>query len=162
VALAIGLDQAGLLRSPGEGDFGRYHNQYALVIRIIDGDTLVVSLPDPLSRSKETRVRLWGIDCPEVARDEAPAERWAGEARDFAAAECGGALVRLIVEPGRVRDSFSRLLAHVELADGRSLNRELLAAGLARLDARWPHARLLTYEQAEFGARSQRRGIWSD
>lgn len=161
LALVITLDRAGFLLAPRLDDFGRYHDQHVLVMRVIDGDTIEVSMPDRLHGSPSTHVRLWGLDCPEVARGGVPGEPWSDEARVMARQLAEGSRVRLIIEPGRIRDSFSRILAHVELPDGRSLNRELLAAGLASADDRWPHARLLTYEQAEFFARAHEVGIWS-
>ena len=76
-----------------------------------------------------------------------------------------GHMVLLVLEPHQQRDSFARVLAHVEIADdanaGRSLNEALLEAGLAKADDRWPHARLTRYAQLENAARRQRIGIWS-
>ena len=162
ILIVIVLDRAGLLLAPRLNDFERYHDRQVLVLRIIDGDTIEVGLPDPLSGGAVTHIRLWGIDCPEIGRAGTVTEPWAAEARALTRELAEGAVVRLIIEPGRIRDSFERILAHVELPDGRLLNRELLAAGLARADDRWPHARLLTYEQAEFFARARDLGIWSD
>lgn len=160
--LLVVLDRWGLLLVPRQDDYERYHGQHVVVVRIIDGDTIEVGLPDSLTGSASTHVRLWGIDCPELGRRSVPSEPWSEEARTFARQLVEGSTVRLIIEPGRIRDSFSRILAHVELPDGRSLNREILAAGLGLADDRWPHARLLTYQQAEFFARSRRAGLWSE
>ena len=71
-----------------------------------------------------------------------------------------GREVVLYLESHRPRGTFGRILAHVELPDGSSLNEALLAAGLARVDERWPHALLGRYAQLERGARREGVGIW--
>ena len=108
-----------------------------------------------------TQVRLWGVDSPEVAGRDRPAEPFADEARTFTRARTAGGLVTLTLEPHRTRGAFGRLLAHVELPDGTSLNEALLAAGLARADDRWPHALLGRYAQLERAARREGAGIWA-
>jgi endonuclease YncB( thermonuclease family) len=69
--------------------------------------------------------------------------------------------VRLDLEPHRPRDSFDRVLAHVELPDGTDLATALLEAGLARSEPRWPHAWSGRHEQIEVAARRRGAGIWS-
>jgi endonuclease YncB( thermonuclease family) len=49
----------------------------------------------------------------------------------------------------------------VEVEDGRVLNEALLAAGLARPDERWPHARMRRYAQVAHAARRTGVGVWS-
>jgi micrococcal nuclease len=107
-------------------------------------------------------VRLWGIDCPEAANFGKPAQLWADEATALATSLCDQQKVILKLEYDRPRDSFSRVLAHVELADGRVLNEVLLEAALAKADDRWPHSRLVRYAQVEMAARKRRIGVWSN
>jgi micrococcal nuclease len=148
-----------LLRSPD--DLAAYHRMRSTVTRVIDGDTIEVDLPDTLNHRPATRIRLWGVDCPEAANFGKPAHSWADEATQLARSMCDEREVFLDLEPHRPRDSFGRVLAHVELIDGRSLNEALLEAGLATADDRWPHSRLVRYAQLERTARTKRLGVWS-
>ncbi|MFW5682759.1 MAG: hypothetical protein ACOC1G_07110, partial [Phycisphaeraceae bacterium] len=58
-----------LVDVPWSGDtMDRFHDREVRVVRVIDGDTLEVLLP---GQPGETfRVRLWGIDAPELARPD--------------------------------------------------------------------------------------------
>ena len=161
LAVVIVADRSGWLLVGRDDDMAVYHGATARVARVIDGDTLEIEIPDHLHRRPVTQVRLWGVDCPETAGRNHPAEPFAGEARDLTQSLTAGGPVTLTLEPHRARGSFGRLLAHVELADGSSLNEALLAAGLARADDRWPHALLGRYAQLERAARREGIGIWS-
>ena len=59
------------------------------------------------------------------------------------------------------RDRYGRTVGEVLLPDGRSLNRELVRAGLA-----WWYRRYApddqTLEQLEREARAAQRGLWAD
>ena len=156
----IAADQRGWLLVPGHSDFEYYHGSEARVVRVIDGDTIDVALVDPLHNTPLTRVRLWGVDAPEFAREGAPTERFATESKAYVESLALDRMVRLHLEPARVRGRYDRVLAHVELPDGMFLNRAVLMEGLATEDDRWPHARLMWYEQAERIARQQQRGMW--
>ena len=65
-------------------------------------------------------VRLDGIDCPELA------QAFGRKAKSFTSGLVFGKAVRLV---GKGKDRYGRELAEVFLPDGRSLNRELVAAG---------------------------------
>src|SRR3990167_5906143 len=59
--------------APGEG--------WYTVVRVVDGDTLVVlPNPDPASREGD-RVRLIGVDTPETVHPNRPVERFGKEDR---------------------------------------------------------------------------------
>ena len=60
------------------------------------------------------------------------------------------------------RDRYERLLAYLELPDGRFLNEELLSEGYAYADRRFRHSYYQKYLQLEAGARSGGRGLWKD
>ena len=102
---------------------------------VIDGDTIDVVMAD----GREERVRLTGIDTPEIARDataDRPArtgECFAEQARDFVVALLPvGTALRL--ERDIVgRDDFGRLLAYVyRSADGIFVNYEIVRQGYAQ------------------------------
>ena len=105
----------------------------AQVLSVIDGDTIEVRAVIWLGQVVRTRVRLAGIDAPELrgkcARERALAER----ARAYLLARVGGedrAWVRL--RDIRYGKYAGRVLARVETAGGEDLGRGLMAAGLAR------------------------------
>ncbi len=92
----------------------------ALVQRVVDGDTVVLTGPG--------KVRLIGVDTPEVFGGR---ECFGPEASAYAKQTLDGVPVRYTV--GREeRDRYGRLLAYVWLRDGRSFNALLLARGYAR------------------------------
>ena len=135
------------------------------VVRVVDGDTLLVKRPqdDGASDADENvlRVRLLGIDCPESVKPGHPVEPWALESSRFTRDFVSGHLVRLRFDKRRI-DKYHRRLAYVFVGE-QMLNEELLRAGLARVMV-FPGdsesiARVLRAAQAE--ARDNARGIWS-
>lgn len=131
------------------------------VLRAVDGDTILVDLPDDVNHTDTTRVRVWGINCPETAHEGQPDEPFGPEAARFTQDLLAGAQVTLEIEPARVRDTYGRLLAHVDLDDGTSLAARLLAQGLTRNDPRWPHSRMQEYARIEKQAKDARAGLWA-
>ena len=157
VALIWG-DRSGWLGLRGD-DLTRYDGRTFAVTRVIDGDTLDIDATD--GERATTRVRLWGIQAPEPAHFGDPKQPLSDEATALARELAGGRRVTLELEPGRVRGSYGRLLAHVELPDGSLLSARMLEAGLAYADGRWPHDRLGDFELLEQAARKRRIGLWS-
>ena len=128
---------------------------HAEVSQIIDGDTLEIS--------DGRRVRLIGLNAPELDDSD-------GNSQPFAA-EAGSALTRLIKDsqsriyliPGReTRDRHGRLLAHALDNDGRNLSQSLIREGLAARATVFPNDRFADcYQDAENQARAERIGLWS-
>lgn len=137
---------------PGGNDCTPQDAEAVSIRHVHDGDTVV--------RDDGERIRLIGIDTPELARDARPAEDYALAARDHLralVAEADSLSARY--GPER-RDDYGRLLAHL-YADGRNLQAELLEAGLATplfIPPNLGHADC--YRQATGTARDARRGIW--
>ena len=161
VALLVLIDRGDVLDLDlglGGGDLARYDDQSFRVARVVDGDTLDLAVPD--GDSPTTRVRLWGIDTPEVARAGQRGEAYSARATELARDVAQGQMVSLDLEPHRLRGRYGRLLAYVELPDGSVLNERLLLEGLATADDRWPHRHLERYRLLELQAKRQRRGLW--
>lgn len=127
----------------------------ARVVRVTDGDTLRVSVD-----GRVERLRIIGIDAPEVREDECQAQE-------------STALMELLVADGQVRiaaddtqaerDVYGRILRHVWLADGRSVALEMLTAGLAReYTYAAPYAGVAEHRAAEDEARAAGRGVWGE
>src|SRR5687768_6167377 len=120
---------------------------------VIDGDTLEVT--------GAGRVRLLGIDAPELGSGfETPAP-FAREARERLMSLAQNQWVRLEGDDQK-RDSYGRALAYVFRTDGRMLNAEMLRAGLARVSARRSLRRLGELRRAEEEAQRARRGVWGE
>lgn len=124
----------------------------ALVERVIDGDTLILA--------GGARVRVLGIDAPEMERDGQPA--------DFLAHKAKAALSELTLhrqialEYDRLRyDQYGRLLAYLFLPGHTLVNAELVRQGLARVYFIAPNLRyrevLLAAQQEAIEAQ---RGVW--
>src|SRR5262249_48224820 len=116
------------------------------VVGISDGDTISV-----VRDGKGVKVRLYGVDAPEKAQG------FGTQARKFT-----GDLVfqRDVTVVVRDTDRYGRLVGDVLLPDGRSLNQELVRAGLAWWYRQYaPHD--TTLAQLESEARTAKRGLWA-
>ena len=122
-----------------------------LVTFVFDGDTIAVTTFG--------RVRLLGIDAPEIGRGFDTAAPFGREARDRLTGMILHRWVRLERE-GPAVDAYNRHLAYVVREDGVCVNAELVRDGLARVTARQPLARLSELKRAEKEAQTLRKGMW--
>ncbi len=117
------------------------------VKEIIDGDSFLI-----VSGQRTIEIRLYGVDSPEYNQP------FAGKAK---------ALVRksvcskkILVRP-MYYDSYQRLVAIVEY-DGRTLNGELVGAGLAWVYPHYCRKKICrSWQQREDSARANKKGLWS-
>jgi micrococcal nuclease len=130
---------------------GTTRSDPVLVKSVIDGDTVDVATIG--------RVRLLGIDAPELGRGYDTPAPWAYEAKDRLAQLVLNHFVRLEQDGDRF-DAYSRHLAYLLLEDGTFINATLVREGLARVTARVPLSRLPELRRAEADAQSSRRGMW--
>ena len=122
-----------------------------LVRSVVDGDTIDVATVG--------RVRLLGIDAPEIGRGFDTSAPFGREARDRLTQLVLHRWVRLEQE-GAALDVYSRHLAYVLTEDGQFVNATLVREGLARVSARVPLTRLPELQRAEGEAQAFRRGMW--
>lgn len=141
-------------------DFEKYHKKTFTVINVVDGDTIDIDIPD--GDDDHTRIRLWGIDTPETKHPKFGVMYFGPEAADFTTKLALGKQVTVYLEEHRTRGKFGRLLAYVQLPDGRFLNKVLLTEGFAYADLRFRHSFYNKYKQLEASARSQKKGLWPD
>lgn len=129
----------------------------AQVLRVVDGDTLLVRV-DGLRE----RVRYIGVDSPESVKPGTPVQCFAKRASAFNERLVAGERVRLAPDAER-RDRHGRLLAYVfRVRDGLFVNAELVRRGYARtltIPPNVAHAVELRRLAAE--ARRNGRGLWS-
>lgn len=119
-----------------------------------DGDSLLLK--------DNRKIRIIGVNTPELAIDNRPEETFATEARDFVRQliDNSGARVGLVYGENS-KDKYGRTLAHVFLPDGRNISRLLLEEGLGSLVAITPNIRLADcYHNAQLSARKHQRKLW--
>jgi len=87
------------------------------VVGMSDGDTLSV-----LREGRAVKVRLHGVDTPEKA------QAFGTQARKFTS---DAAFQQTVTVGVQTTDRYGRLVGEVLLPDGRSLNQELVRAGMA-------------------------------
>jgi micrococcal nuclease len=124
----------------------------ALVVQVIDGDTLVLS--------GGAHVRLLGIDAPEMAHDGQPADFLAYKAKVVLTELALHRRISLQYDLLRY-DHYGRLLAYLYLPDHTFINATLVRRGLARVYTIAPNfghrEELLTAQRQAIEAD---RGIW--
>ncbi|MBF0284520.1 MAG: thermonuclease family protein [Magnetococcales bacterium] len=158
VSLLIGLGDAVISPAhgfewPGMGKILSTLDGKERVERIIDGDTF--TLP------QGKKVRVLGIDCPEVAKSGKPAEPLGNDAKKRAMGLLKGRSVTLSSDQDKI-DDFKRSLAYVATEDGKDLGEILLSEGLAMVYVRPPNlSRAQRYLEIEDQARNNQLGIWS-
>lgn len=126
--------------------------------QVVDGDTVDVRL----SSGAERRIRMPGIDTPEV----------------YGGVECGGpeasrslkkllprgTAVRLVSDPSQdLKDRYGRLLRYVtKVSTGKDANRQQIARGWAQVYVynNDPFNRVASYRTAQQSAVVADRGIW--
>ncbi len=126
--------------------------QEAVVAHVVDGDTVTLDTGQ--------RVRLLGIDAPEMEKEGQPADFLAHKSKQVLADLAQGKRVRL--EYDRLRyDRYGRILAYLFLMDGTDLSREMVRQGLAHVYTVPPNMRfreeLLAAQREAIAAR---RGVW--
>jgi micrococcal nuclease len=148
----------------------------ATITKIVDGDTFWVKF-----QGKEQKVRLIGMDTPEISYNRKTKSDMAKTGRDLATICRQGReacdFVKTLIKKGEeVRLEFdvrkmepkkgkqpARLLAYVYLADGRMLNEEIVKAGYGQVYTVPPNLRYVErFKRAEREARENRWGLWRD
>jgi micrococcal nuclease len=136
----------------------------AIVTNVIDGDTVDVQR---VSDSTVLRVRLIGVNAPEVAHDGMPAECHSSESTAFTA-QLLGHPVWITYDAG-CQDTFGRELAYLWVGtsqgdDGSSdmWNRQMLRRGLADTITIAPNDTFAATFSADRGAaEAAGTGLWS-
>ena len=140
---------------PGDDPAGGLLGSFR-VERVVDGDTVVLDDPE------RTRVRLIGIDTPEVAGAQVDAECGGTEASRAATGLVEGERVEVRLDPSQGRyDTYGRTLAYLHLPGVGDLGLALLRDGHAR-EYTFDEAYRLqdAYRDAEAEARDGARGLW--
>lgn len=155
IGAAIGLLAAlPLAGTAGAGSLSVIgQSRWAEVRHVVDGDTFTTK--------RGEKVRLLGINTPEVAHNREPGQPYGQKAKQRLQTMIGGRTVQLFTDKDN-RDNYGRLLAEVYLRDGTWVNAALVRDGYAHVytfapNFRWASGLL----KEESIARQRGRGIWS-
>ena len=118
---------------------------YAKVVGVHDGDSITVLS----SSNQQIKVRLEGIDCPELKQD------YGQKAKQYTSSLCFQKQVRIETTG---KDRYGRTLAFVYVGN-TCINRELLKAGMAWHFKKYNSSSELG--KLESTARSKKTGLWS-
>jgi len=154
-AFAIGVSACG---GTGRATPGSAGEAGAAVVRVVDGDTVVVRVS-----GRDESVRLIGIDTPESVKPNTPVQCFAREATARTKALLPeGTPVRL-ERDAELRDRYERLLAYVYRAsDGLFVNLALAREGFAVPYTFPPNvAHSDAFVAAASEARQSKRGVWN-
>jgi micrococcal nuclease len=163
LALAAGIAaSAGALGGCGSGTLGGPDDAVqanATVVRVVDGDTLVID-----TDGVDERVRLIGIDTPESVDRNRPVMCFGPEASAHLAELLpDGTAVRLERDV-EARDRYDRLLAYLYRAsDGLFVNMAMVTDGYAEQSSFPPNVEhTADFTAAERQARTSGAGAWSN
>ena len=129
----------------------------AVVERVVDGDTVVVSID-----GTSEHMRLIGIDTPETVKPNSPVECFGPEASAFTKSLLPEGTAVRVVRDVEARDDYDRLLGYLYRADdGLFVNLEIIRSGYASLLTFPPNiAHVDEFRAAAEAARRADLGLW--
>ena len=132
------------------------HGKTGTVVVVYDGDTVKVRF----DKGQERKVRLIGIDCPEIEEPQEGKLLQAQLAKRFAFHHLFRKTVELTYE-SECEDKYGRLLAYIWI-EGRLFNEFILSEGFARVFLAFPFKMKERFVQAQKAAQEQGRGLWRE
>lgn len=126
------------------------------VVRVVDGDTLVLSPNEP--------IRLIGVNTPETKKK--PVQCFGPEASEFTKMMAEGKTIRLELDEANARQGHKdiyrrRTLGYIYLEDGMLLNAEIIRQGYGRLYTKSRFRYLNEFRALERQASERGVGLWS-
>lgn len=127
------------------------------VMNVEDGDTITVDMG-----GNHERVRLIGLNTPEVLDPRKPVQCFARAASKFTKNLIGDSTVRLEADPlSANRDRHNRLLRYVYLPDGRLAQADIISQGYGFALASFPFTKSEEFLKYQSEAKEQNRGLWA-
>jgi micrococcal nuclease len=127
----------------------------AKVVRVVDGDTVVVRY-----EGREERIRLIGVDTPETVHPNKPVEAYGEEAKEYTKKKLEEKDIQIEFDV-QERDRYGRLLGYIWV-DGLLFNDELLRMGYARVATFPPNVKYVEmFKETEKNAKEKQVGIWN-
>ena len=141
-----------------EGSFNSQDDILYRVIRVIDGDTVIIKIGN-----KAETVRLIGINTPETVDSRRPVECFGIEASIKAKEILSGESVRLEEDKlAGKRDKYGRLLKYIFLENGTNFNEMMIREGYAyEYTYDLPYKYQSEFRQAEKEAKEMKKGLWT-
>ncbi len=139
--------------------FGKsYEYKDILIKRVIDGDTVELENGE--------RVRLIGVDTPEIYDERKPVMYFAQEASNFTKRMAEGKKVRLEFDENneylKHKDKYGRTLAYIYLEDGTFLNAEIIKQGYGFAYTKFPFKYMEELRKYQQEAMENERGLWAE
>ncbi len=170
-AVVLAVSSSKLSPSPQSSDFGQKlvanvqlsgnfaSSSLFRVTKVVDGDTIDVDI-----NGKVTRLRLIGMDTPEVVDPRKPVQCFGREASAKAKELLSGQSVGLESDQSQGElDKYGRTLRYVYLADGRSFNKLMIEEGYAHeYTYDLPYKYQAEYKNAQKVAEASKVGLWAD
>ena len=129
--------------------------EQAQLISVIDGDTIIVTLP---GSSRHLHVRYVGLDTPETYPEMEP---YGKEAADLNSSLLKGAETVYLFKDVSDTDKYGRLLRYV-VANDHFINYELVKNGFANVYSYPPDVSCLdSFLRTQRQAREAKTGLWS-
>lgn len=133
----------------------------AQVVRVVDGDTLIVRRQGQL---RDEKVRMIGINTPESVDPRRIVECFGKEASTVLRTWLDGKEVYLAEDvQADERDKYHRLLRNVFLPEGTDVNATLVAQGYAQAYTNFPmnKSRKQQLVRLQQEAKTRQRGLWN-
>lgn len=132
--------------------------KYYSVSRVVDGDTIDVSID-----GKVKRLRLIGINTPEIIDPRKPVECFGVEASNKAKTLLTGKKISLETDDSQGElDKYNRLLRYVFLEDGTNINLLMIKEGYAyEYTYDLPYKYQTEFKNAQKQAEANKAGLWS-
>jgi len=128
--------------------------EHAIVKWVYDGDTLLLT--------DKRKIRIIGIDTPEVKHHQQKAQAYGAKAREALRELLKKYNYQIELRYSKEKlDKYSRILAHVYLPDSTNISSWMLTNGYARTMSIPPNIQLADcYKQAEETAQNQSLRLW--
>ena len=144
---------------------GKFAKQISPVIRVVDGDTVILKI-----NGKDERVRLVGLNTPEAkAVNGRVVECFGKEASAKAKEILNGKKVKFEPDEKTTRDKYGRLLGYIFLSDGQNLYEKNFAEIMIEQGYGYEytyHGRKYKYQKsfkdAQKRAEKNKLGLWGE
>ena len=156
ISLAVLLSLAILMTACGSKPAAVAGRERVKVERIVDGDTLEVTM-----KGKKEKVRLIGVDTPETKKPNTPVMFYGKEASAYTKKRLEKETVELEFDVDK-KDQYDRLLVYVWIGE-ELFNRTLVQEGYARIATYPPNVKYVdAFKKDQETARNKKKGLWKD
>lgn len=161
IVLVLLISMVGIYQQAGKNKTNLYE---AVVLRVVDGDTIIVAL-----NNREERIRMIGVDAPEsVSLNEEENTVWGQAASEYTKSVLEAGTNIWMTFDIEERDQYGRMLAYIWLdSDTENLNhlfqKQLIGEGYALAIRYEPNTKYAAELYATMeGAISARKGLWAE